>query len=324
VAIFRRFFILTGIILLALWPTWGTTALDDAAISSPRAHGNYVFFNGEINNTLSESVLAVGLGYNHVEVLKQIFSYNIDFRELQANDRFLVLFDKKSWESDPDNADIIAAEMVVGGKTHQRFRFKDKNDKVAYYSTKSRKGPSSAHTVTKKTSGSSFLRYPLRFKRISSPFNLRRRHPISKRIRPHKGTDFAAPRGTRVVAAADGVVIFSGRQGGYGNVVKLSHHNGTYTTVYAHLNRIHSRAKKKGARVQKNYVIGYVGTTGASTGPHLHYEFHVRKVKLPGGKTIRVTSVDKQELARFRTAAKRISNELKYCHKHYRELARVR
>jgi murein DD-endopeptidase MepM/ murein hydrolase activator NlpD len=131
-----------------------------------------------------------------------------------------------------------------------------------------------------------FLRTPVKFNRISSRFTRGRMHPVLQRMRAHKGVDYAAARGTPIKAAGDGRVVFSGRKGGYGKTVVLKH-GGTYTTLYAHMSRMHRRAKT-GKYVQQGQVIGYVGKTGLATGPHLHYEFRVRgrhvdplRVKLP-------------------------------------------
>ncbi len=133
-----------------------------------------------------------------------------------------------------------------------------------------------------------FLRYPLNFRRISSGFNLRRRHPITRRIRPHKGTDFSARHGTPIWAPANGVVTFAGRQRGYGITLEIDHGNG-YKTLYAHLSRI-VKGIRKGKRVKKRQVIARVGNTGRSTASHLHYEVKVNgrprnpmTVRLPGG-----------------------------------------
>jgi len=136
-----------------------------------------------------------------------------------------------------------------------------------------------------------FLRAPLEFTRVSSRFNLNRRHPVLNRIRAHKGVDYAAPTGTPVRAAGDGRVIFAGRKGGYGNVVEIDHSRGV-VTLYAHLSRF-AKGIRAGQRVQQGKVIGYVGMTGLATGPHLHYEYRLngvhkdpQKVPLPDARPI--------------------------------------
>ncbi|PIE42247.1 MAG: hypothetical protein CSA47_01270 [Gammaproteobacteria bacterium] len=156
-------------------------------------------------------------------------------------------------------------------------------------------------SVTRLSSSAGFSRYPLRFARVSSHFNLYRRHPITRRIRPHRGTDFAAPHGTPVYAPASGVVVFSGRQRGYGITLVIDHQNG-YKTKYAHLSRIMRVARRKGSYVRKGQLIARVGSTGLSSGAHLHYEVIVNgrhrnplRVRLPGGagKTVAATASHK-------------------------------
>lgn len=149
-----------------------------------------------------------------------------------------------------------------------------------------------------------FLRYPLSFSRISSHFNLRRRHPVTRRIRPHKGTDFKAPHGRAIWAPADGVVTFAGRQRGYGITLVIDHQNG-YKTKYAHLSRI-MRGVRKGSRVKKKQTIARVGNTGLSTGTHLHYEVIVNgrprnplTVRLPGGSGKKVLPEGKKNAAKY-------------------------
>jgi murein DD-endopeptidase MepM/ murein hydrolase activator NlpD len=136
-----------------------------------------------------------------------------------------------------------------------------------------------------------FLRSPIEFSRVSSGFSQSRFHPVLNKWRAHKGVDYASPIGTKVKATSDGVVTFVGKQGGYGNVVMLSHQGG-YQTVYGHLSRF-AGTIHHGQRVGQGEIIGYVGMTGLATGPHLHYEFRVGglqrdplKVALPDGKPI--------------------------------------
>lgn len=157
-----------------------------------------------------------------------------------------------------------------------------------------------------------FKRYPLNYRRISSHFNLRRRHPITRRIRPHKGTDFAAPHGTPVYAPYQGVVRFAGRQRGYGIILELDHQNG-YRTKYAHLSRI-SRGLKPGTRVRKGQLIARVGNTGISTGAHLHYEVLVNgkarnplTVKLPGGSGRKTLNEAKKLADRYLPILRKLS-----------------
>ena len=147
-----------------------------------------------------------------------------------------------------------------------------------------------------------FLRTPVNFTRISSRFDLSRKHPILNKIRAHKGVDYAAPTGTPIKATGDGVVMHAGRKGGYGKTIVLRH-GGNYSTVYAHLHK-YANGVRNGRRVKQGQVIGYVGSSGLATGPHLHYEFRINgvhrnplTVELP-----HVESIAKQELPVFRQA----------------------
>jgi len=146
-----------------------------------------------------------------------------------------------------------------------------------------------------------FLRTPVDFARISSHFNLRRKHPVLHKIRAHKGTDYAASRGTPIKASGDGKIIYAGRKGGYGNTVVIQHGQ-KFTTLYAHMHK-YAKGIRSGKRVKQGQVIGYVGSTGLASGPHLHYEFRVNgvhknpvKVKLP-----QANPVPKKELEDFKS-----------------------
>jgi murein DD-endopeptidase MepM/ murein hydrolase activator NlpD len=147
-----------------------------------------------------------------------------------------------------------------------------------------------------------FLRSPLDVFRISSNFNPRRRHPILNTIRAHKGTDYAAPKGTPVRATSDGRITFAGRNGSFGNLITVKH-TGGFQTKYAHLSR-YSKGVKKGKRVRQGEIIGYVGSTGGATGPHLHYEFLVNGVhKNPStivNKLPKAVSLAAKELPQFK------------------------
>jgi len=147
-----------------------------------------------------------------------------------------------------------------------------------------------------------FLRAPLDFTRISSGFNPRRVHPISGRVRAHRGTDYVAPTGTPIWAAGAGKIQFAGRKGGYGNTVIIDHGRGI-TTLYAHMSRI-GRDARIGRKVEQGKVIGYVGSTGASTGPHLHYEYRVNgQHKNPATVPVPSTELPAAYAAEFRASA---------------------
>jgi murein DD-endopeptidase MepM/ murein hydrolase activator NlpD len=207
-----------------------------------------------------------GLPDRLIMELADIFGWDIDFAlDIRSGDSFTVLYEQQYLNGEKvDDGDIIAAEFVNQGTAYRAVRYTAPDGRVDYYSPDG------------KSMRKAFLRTPVEFTRISSYFNLHRRHPILNRIRAHKGVDYAAPTGTPVRATGDGKVIWRGRKGGYGNVIMLQH-GPKYQTVYAHLSR-YARSVHAGGYVKQGQVIGYVGMTGLATGPHLHYEFHVNGV----------------------------------------------
>ncbi len=217
---------------------------------------------GEITSSLYAAALRAGLSPATVTVLTdEVFKYDIDFdQDLQPGDRFSVVFQQAWREGQRAGPGIVlAATFSTGGKTYSGFRFDDEG-KSQYYDASGR--------PLKKA----FIRMPIPFARISSGFNMARKHPILGRIRAHKGIDYAAPMGTPIMAAGDARVVFEGWKGGYGRVVILDHGRG-YRTLYAHMSRFSS--VHVGQHVNQGAVIGFVGMSGLATGPHLHYEFQV-------------------------------------------------
>ena len=187
--------------------------------------------------------------------LKSLFKGVVDFRKMQKGDFIALSYTKKSLLGKPHGLpDLNAAMVEIRGKKHYRIK-NSKDDK--YYDEK---GVGFSKTY--------FFKIPLTYKRISSKFTKKRWHPVLKRYRAHLGTDFAAPRGRKIYAAGDGRIEFKGRRGGYGNTIIINHGNG-YKTLYAHQNGF-KKSLKRGARVKKGQHIGYVGSTGLSSGPHLH------------------------------------------------------
>jgi murein DD-endopeptidase MepM/ murein hydrolase activator NlpD len=193
----------------------------------------------------------------------EMFESQIDFHtDLRRGDHFNVIYEGNYDQGElVKTGEVLAAEFVNNGKTYQAIGYRDASGEMQYY------------TPDGKSLHKSFLRSPLEFTRVSSSFISGRFHPILQRIKAHKGTDFAAPTGTRVKASGDAKVDFVGVKGGYGNVIVLKHDNGV-STVYGHLSRFAAELSK-GDKVKQGDIIGYVGTTGMSTGPHLHYEFMV-------------------------------------------------
>lgn len=232
--------------------------------------------SGIINRTLFEAGNDAGLNHAMVQKLAHIFGWDIDFAlEIRKGDRFKLIWDEHWIEGQhAKDGPILAAEFVNRGQTYQALRYIGKDGRADYY------------TPDGKYLRKQFLRTPVDFTRISSHFNPRRLHPILKRVRPHRGVDYAAPTGTPVYAAGDGKVIHRGWKGGYGRAIFIQH--GTrYATVYAHLSR-YARGLRVGSKVTQGQIIGRVGRSGMATGPHLHYEFRVDgvhrnpvKVKLP-------------------------------------------
>ena len=250
--------------------------------------------SGDIRNSFYLDGLNAGLNDNQIMELANIFGWDIDFAlEIREGDQFSVLFEEKYLNGEYLNhGKILAAEFVNRGKVIRAVRYENQKGQAAFY------------TPEGLSMRKAFLRTPLDVFRISSHFNLKRRHPVLNKIRAHKGTDYAAPKGTPVKATGDGKVTFAGRNGGYGNMVKLSHGQ-TYETRYAHLKSF-GRGIRSGKWVRQGQIIGYVGVTGLSNGPHLHYEFYVNgavanpvTVKLPNG-----VPVDRSELDNFKLATR--------------------
>jgi murein DD-endopeptidase MepM/ murein hydrolase activator NlpD len=194
------------------------------------------------------------------EQVAEMFSGDIDFyRELRKGDRFSVVYETLQADGEHVRAGrVLSAEFVNKGKAYQAVWFQEPGTKGQYY------------TLEGNSLRKAFLSSPLEFSRITSGFG-GRVHPISRQFKNHTGVDYAAPTGTAVRTVGDGVVAFAGRQGGYGNVIEVKHRDGK-STLFAHLSRIGVRL---GQKVEQGEVIGAVGTTGYSTGPHLHFEFRI-------------------------------------------------
>lgn len=214
----------------------------------------------DIETSLFLDGLEAGLSKEVITQLTNIFAWDIDFaHSLQPGDHFTVIYAKTAADDDTD--EVIAAEFVTQNNIYRAVRFLDGSGKANYY------------TPDGQSMQKAFLSTPVDFAQISSHFSMHRKHPVLNRIRAHKGVDYAARTGTPVKSTGDGVVLFCGRQGGYGQVVVVQHGD-RYETVYAHLSGF-KRGLSEGIKVKQGEIIGYVGQTGLATGPHLHYEFHV-------------------------------------------------
>jgi murein DD-endopeptidase MepM/ murein hydrolase activator NlpD len=247
-----------------------------------------------IESSLFEDGRAAGLSAETIMSLaNDIFAWDIDFAlDIRRGDEVSVLFQRRFQDGEyVSDGRVLAAEFVNQGRTHRAVWFESADGEVHGYFTPEGKGVRKA-----------FLRAPVDFTRISSRFNPNRRHPISGRVRAHKGIDYAAPTGTPIWAAGDGRIEYAGRKGGYGNAVVINHGKGV-TTLYGHMSRF-AKSARSGRSVRQGEVIGYVGSTGASTGPHLHYEYRVKGVhKNPATIPMPRVEIPSTYLAEFRGRA---------------------
>ena len=221
--------------------------------------------SGNISSSLFVDAKNAGMNDPLIMDLVSIFAWDIDFAlDLRKGDTFSVLYEEHFLDGlkIKDGA-ILAATFTNQGKTYKAIRYTDPNGNSNYY------------TPEGLSMRKAFLRTPVDFRRISSRFG-NRKHPVLNRMRLHKGVDYAAPKGTPVKASGDGKIIFRGRKGGYGNAI-IIRHGGRYSTLYAHLSGF-KRGLYSGKLVKQGQTIGYVGSTGRATGPHLHYEFRINGV----------------------------------------------
>ena len=213
-----------------------------------------------VESSLATSATAAGIPSTMISELAELFGWEVDLAALRPADEFRVVFaELRDQDGRARPGDILAAEIRTGGRTLSAFRFENERGEGEYYDENGL------------ALNRAFLKYPVDFVEITSPFSAARFHPIWRRWRPHRGVDFAAPTGTPVRAVAEGVVTFAGRNGQYGNQIELTH-PAPYASSYSHLQRI-ARGVRPGGRVRKGQVIGYVGSTGSATGPHLHFMF---------------------------------------------------
>ncbi len=222
------------------------------------------FLQARIDNSLFLDGVRAGLEQTTIMDLANIFGWDIDFAlDIRRGDSFQVLYEELLLDGEKiGTGNILAAEFINQGRTYRAVRFVDKQGDADYFAPDG------------KPMRKAFLRAPLDFTRVSSNFDLRRKHPIHKMIKAHRGVDYAAPRGTPVYAAGEGKVVASGYSRANGNYVFIQHGQ-TYTTKYLHLDK---RLVRWGQTVKQRKVIGTVGSTGYATGPHLHYEFLVNGV----------------------------------------------
>lgn len=227
-----------------------------------------VHAEGTIETSLFVAARAAGVSPELVlQLANDIFGWEIDFAlDIQPGDTFSLVYEQKYRDGKfIGNGRILAADFMNNGTIHRAVYFESADGKVSDY-----------YAPDGRSMRRQFLRAPLEFTRISSNFNPKRRHPILNTIRAHKGVDYAASTGTVIKAGGDGRVAFVGNKGGYGRVVVLEHGGGV-STLYGHMSRF-AKGLRNGQRVKQGTTIGYVGRSGAATGPHLHYEYLVNGV----------------------------------------------
>ncbi|MDC9725410.1 MAG: peptidoglycan DD-metalloendopeptidase family protein [Gammaproteobacteria bacterium] len=249
--------------------TFSVTSLNDsyqAELQTRDVEQRQMHASAQIKSSLFEAGIEAGLSDKLIMELAYIFGWDIDFAlDLRKGDDFTLIYAEDYLDGDKiaDGA-ILAAEFTNQGKIFRAIRYTDKNGRSQYYSPK-------GDSMRK-----AFSRTPVHFSRISSKFNPNRKHPVLKTSRPHRGVDYAAARGTPILATGDGKISFRGTKGGYGRTVVLTH-GGKYTTLYAHMSKF-KKGLRNGSRVKQGQTIGYIGSSGLATGPHLHYEFRVNGV----------------------------------------------
>ena len=247
-----------------------------------------------IKNNLYSSAVASGIEPNIIVEFARIFGFEVDFqRDIRKGDWFEILYEKFEDDNNKvrDTGKIIYASMYVNGEEINLYNFNFKNDEE-YYDIKGK-------SITK-----SLMKTPINGARLSSSFGMRK-HPILGYNKMHRGTDFAAPSGTPIMASGSGTITRARWCGGGGNCVKIKH-NSTYETIYAHM-KAFAKGIREGKKVRQGQIIGYVGSTGLSTGPHLHYEVLVngkkvnsQKLKLPSGKILKGDARKQFELDRIK------------------------
>lgn len=239
------------------------------------------YVHGDIKDNLFTASQRAGLPDQETMELAQIFQWDIDFiLDIRTGDSFYALLEKLYLDDEFIGfGNILAAEFINQGDSYRAVRYVESTGDANYFDPQGR------------SMRKAFLRAPVSFTRISSNFNLRRKHPLWNRAMPHRGIDYAAPRGTPIFASGDGVVTEAGKGRANGNYVVLRHGE-QFMTKYLHMSRF-ARGIRAGKRVRQGETIGYVGATGWATGPHLHYEFLVngvhqnpRTVKLPDAEPV--------------------------------------
>ena len=253
-----------------------------------------IFKEGKILQSLYKTAVDLNVQPNIIIEFARIYGFQVDFqRDIRKNDNFQIMYEV--FEDDKgkvfQTGDIIFADLKLSGVNNALYYFNKKGSEGHY--------DESGKSVEK-----ALMKTPINGARLSSAFGMRK-HPIDGYNKMHRGTDFAAPMGTPIMASGSGIIIRARWCGGGGNCVKIKH-NSTYETIYAHMKNF-ARGIKEGARIKQGQIIGYVGSTGNSTGPHLHYEVVVngkkinsQKLKLPSGKILKLKERKEFEVVKIK------------------------
>lgn len=243
---------------------------------------------GKIDSSLFVAASEAGLPPRVLAELIRVYSFDVDFqRDIWQGDTFELMYEQFRGENGDvvHEGDIHYAKLTLRDTEFPLYRYTTTKGNLDYFNAK-------GNSVRK-----TLMRTPIDGARLSSRFG-KRRHPILGYTRLHAGVDFAAPRGTPIYAAGNGTIVSAGTNGGYGKYIRIRH-NGTFQTAYAHMSK-YARGSRKGARVKQGQIIGYVGTTGRSTGPHLHYEvlrngrqINPRSVRIPSGEKLKGAELEK-------------------------------
>jgi len=254
-----------------------------------------VIKEGKIFQSLYKSATDLGIKPNLIVEFARIYGFQVDFqRDIRKNDSFQIVYEVYQTEAGKvyEHGNILYANLILQGQQNHLYYFNEKNNKGHY--------DKNGKSIQK-----ALMKTPINGARLSSRFGMRK-HPISGFNKMHRGTDFAAPKGTPIMASGDGVITSAKWCGGGGNCIKIKH-NSTYSTIYAHMSKF-AGGIKPGVRVKQGRVIGYVGSTGMSTGPHLHYEVIVngkkinsQTLKLPSGKILSGNNRKLFEISRIKT-----------------------
>jgi murein DD-endopeptidase MepM/ murein hydrolase activator NlpD len=253
-----------------------------------------VFKEGKITQSLYRTAINEGIQANIIVEFARIYGFQIDFqRDIRRNDTFQIIYETYKDENNKifKTGNIIYADLNLSNQSNAFYYFNQKDNEGHY-------------DINGKSVKKALMKTPINGARLSSKFGMRK-HPIDGFNKMHRGTDFAAPKGTPIMASGDGVVLKAAWCGGGGNCIKIKH-NSSYSTVYAHLSKF-ANGVRKGKRIRQGQIIGYVGSTGKSTGPHLHYEvihngkkINSQTLKLPSGKILRGKIRENFEIKRIK------------------------